>query len=244
MIHSAFSLLQSDLYLKECLNFNPWLKQYTESQPETGRNPDETDRGGWRGYDRVYSEYISHLKNSSLNILEIGVHSGYGLLAWARYFANSKVYGGETEFKYWIPQYNKMIQDYPEFERVKIFEINSTESADWSNSFDNVMFDIIIDDGSHMPADQVLTLRNGWKYLKSGGYYFIEDISSRYTNPSKQYVFDHVRKLEDAKLSRIYSHVNEGWANILSNREVWDKYGVTDKTPMEFEDYIAVIQKE
>lgn len=243
MIKNVFTLPDSDPFLKACLNNNPWLLEYTARQPETGRNPNETDRGGWRGYDRVYSKFLSEFKNEPLKILEIGVHSGYGVLAWLCYFQNSKVYGAEIEFNKWISSYNSLMNEFSEFRRSNIFQMDSTLSSDWVRCIDT-KFDVIIDDGSHLPNDQIATLSSGWKYLKSGGYYFIEDISSRYSKPSKKDVFDYLKKLEGVKLLKIYSHHNIGWSNILSNPSVWNKYGVTEDTPLEFEDYIAVIQKE
>ena len=150
MIRSAFTLPDSDPFLKTCLNNNPWLKEYTAKQPKTDRNPDETDRGGWRGYDRVYSNFISKFKNDKLDILEIGVHAGFGVLAWTNYFQNSKVYGAEIDFKNWIHSYDSILKNHNDFSRANIFQMDSTLKSEWIRCI-NVKFDVIIDDGSHLP---------------------------------------------------------------------------------------------
>lgn len=244
MIEYFEKLPESDPFLKQCLNYNPWHSSYTKKQPETGRDPNETDRGGWRGYDRVYSHYLNHMKNESFSLMEIGVHSGYGLLAWAKFFEKATILGVEIDEKQWSGHYTKLRQQYNEYQKIKINFFNSTVADLWQQNIGEQTFDVIIDDGSHLPKDQTNTLSVAWNYLKPGGLYFIEDISSRYFNPSKKLVFDAIESILDKRYYKIYSHVNEGWGKILSNPEVWSRYGVTEKTPREFTDYIAVIQKE
>lgn len=238
----ASDLPEGDLELKQFLNYNPPHNAYTRRQPETGRNPDETDRGGWRMYNRVYSKYISYLRNEPIKILEIGGHTGYGWLAWAKYFPKASIYGMEVDKKY-SKNYNELLLKYEEYLRVKPFFLSSTDPYSWVEMGET--FDIIIDDGSHLPTDQVRTLRQGWNYLNEGGYYFIEDISTRYYNPSADEVAKEILALEVQGYPAVsYSHENTGWAKILANKDVWERYGVTEQTPKKAMDYIAVIHKK
>ena len=51
---------------------------------------------------------------------------------------------------------------------------------------DGIMLNVIIDDGSHVASDQLITLSNFYPMLKPGGIYIIEDIvenSALSTNP-------------------------------------------------------------
>lgn len=236
-------LEESDPFLKECLNYNPWHAEYTRKQPETGRNPDETDRGGWRGYDRVYSHFLSMSKNKPLDICEIGVHSGYGLLSWARYFKDASITGVEISDNF-LNLYLNIQKEHPEYSRVNIKFFNSTTDHEWDYHIEG-KFDVIIDDGSHLPGDQYHTLANSFRFLRKNGYYFIEDISDRYFNPDNKALFAYLKDLRDkfGHEVSVFSHVNEGWANILRNKDVWKKYGVSEKTPKSAMDYIAVIRK-
>ena len=93
---SVDTLKKTDKELKSFLNYNPIHNEYTRKQFNSGipgRNPEETDRGGWRGYDKVYSKYFKSLRKKKLNILEIGINEGYGIYAWQNYFSNSIIYG-------------------------------------------------------------------------------------------------------------------------------------------------------
>lgn len=227
--------------LKSHLNFNPWYFDFIKTQPKVlGRRLDQTDRGGWRGYDRVYYHYISHLKHNPIKLLEIGVHSGYGLLAWARYFKQGYITGVEID-EFWKGSHSKIISDYSESERIDFNYFDSRKQTKWGDQY----FDIIIDDGSHLPFDQLQTFQINWSTLKVGGLYFIEDISSRYINPSKEIVFDLL--LEMAMLGHrvnVYSHKNEGLEKILSDPKLMKRYKFTEDTPKVAEDYIAVIMKK
>lgn len=254
MLVKPFDILPpSDADLKRFLNFNPVHRKYTLNQQYTDRDPNETDRGGWRGYDRVYSYHISHLRLENLKLLEIGVHSGYGLLAWARYFSNSSIYGLEIDEK-WKPSYSKLMLKHEEFNRIFIKFRNSLDPPVWTESY----FDIIIDDGSHAPIDQINTFKNYWSLVKPGGYFFIEDISSRYTTENFSTGYQEVFNLlidikSEGNFVEVYKHTNHGFLNTVLYREKssfkkntlyyrLDKF--KDMTPYSGIDYIAVIRKK
>lgn len=236
-----FSVLPyGDPELKACLNYNPTLSAYTKKQPETGRDPSETDRGGWRGYDRVYSHYISYLKDEPIKLLEIGAHAGFGLLAWAKYFKKGLIEGTEIEHN-WKQSNSKIWVKYKEATRINFNYFDSRKKTIWNEQY----FDVIIDDASHKPLDQIAIFKNNWPSLKQGGYYFIEDISCRYVSPTKEIVFDMLLELMIQKHQvSIYSHKNEGWESHLKNPKVWKHHNITEKTPTIAEDYIAVIRKK
>ena len=45
-------------------------------------------------------------------------------------------------------------------------------------------YDIVIDDGSHVPAHVLLTFETLWPSVKEGGVYVVEDIETNYWKPS------------------------------------------------------------
>lgn len=154
--------------LPEC---DPKLKEYFILSPFT-----ECDRATWRGYDRVYSHYLKHLRHEPINIMEVGLESGYGALAWARYFHNSNVYGMDIN-KEWLSTYEDIKDKYPQVKDRLHFRCpaSSLHHSSWSE-FNDDFFDIIIDDGDHRFPSMYSTFYNSIKKLKPGGWYFIEDI--------------------------------------------------------------------
>lgn len=204
-------LPESDSDLKAFLNYNPPHSKYTAQQKLPCRPPTETDRGGWRGYDRVYTKYFKDLKDAKLNLLEIGIYDGYGLLAWHRYFTNSRIHGIDINFsKRSLFHLMEIESLYPSFKPTRKYYFDTTKEEDWTTLYGK-QFDIIIDDGGHHPDTQRATLANAFKYCKPGGLYFIEDIGHRYGREPLQKLSDELEALSDQYESiEIYSHENEG----------------------------------
>jgi len=155
------------------------------------------------GYAPVYHSLFKNLKNNKLSLLEIGigtmipgVHSsmvgyslegyrpGGSLRAWRDYFPNGEILGADVQ-----PD-TQFTED-----RIKTILCDSTSSEAVLGSFKDKSFDIIIDDGSHWDENQLKTLRNLYKYVKTGGYYIVEDVypNSRMSGP----FLDEVKKICD-----------------------------------------------
>jgi hypothetical protein len=210
----------SDLELKAFLNYNPIHNAYTRKQNIPGRNPGETDRGGWRGYDRVYSKYFKKIRTKELNVLEIGIKEGYGIYAWQRYFTNSKIYGIDNDWNNGIIYLRNELRDkHALFKLAKLYNIDSTKEDNWLE-FYGKSFDIIIEDGNHHPTAQLETFKCGWKYLKSGGLYFIEDVGHRYDDEKLKDLSDYlVSKSNEFKEMKIYHHDNVGLKHLLADKK-------------------------
>ena len=243
-------LPESDGRLKELLNYNPALIKYSKNptQIKLGRTPGETDRGGWRGYDRVYSKYFYPKQAEPLEILEIGIERGYGLLTWARYFGNAHVTGIDLPNHPFTPrnkvEQEKIAKQFTEYDRVTRLFFNTTVPDKWDAVGDK-LFDIIIDDGGHNPDTQTATFSSAWSRLKPGGLYFIEDISHRYSDQKLLKLDNLLSKIKrQGHTLEVYSHNNIGLSSMLNNNKKVVKYsGVTSDAPNNSEEYIAVIEK-
>jgi hypothetical protein len=153
-----------------------------------------TDKGC---YAHTYEMLLRDRRHQIRSVLEIGVgtliehaHSsmkGYGanhyrpggsLRAWRAYFPNAEIVGVDVQ-----PD-TQFTED-----RIKTFLCDSTNMAAAAallRILHDPLFDLIIDDGSHVADDQLTTLRNFFPALNRSGFYFIEDIgedSSLYENP-------------------------------------------------------------
>ena len=141
---------------------------------------------GTHNYTDIYEPYLEGYRQSSINLLEIGlgvkgehwdsriVHGrnkgGASLRMWFDYFPKAKIYGIDV---------NEC--SYLNNDRIITFvgDQGNVEDLDaFVNKFDGVDFDVIIDDGSHRPDHQQVSFSCLFKKLKSGGLYFIEDLLS------------------------------------------------------------------
>jgi hypothetical protein len=135
-------------------------------------------------YTDVYEAYLGHLRDEQLNLLEVGM--GVPGDAWDAQIAHGRNAGGGASIKMWHDYFLKArvygldINPAPHLDNDRI----STAVVDQGNpaqllSFAQragVQFDVIIDDGSHRPDHQQITLSVLFPLLKPGGYYFVEDL--------------------------------------------------------------------
>jgi hypothetical protein len=166
-----------DKDLKRFLSYNPYHNLLTSKRLNLNFSEDyiknfdreiiETDRSGWRGYDKIYSKHISHLKNKKINLLEIGIQYGYGLLAWARYFNKGLIEGLEYSTEY-VDDYLIIKEKFKESKRINFnFPYFSDKKESWNTLYQTNYFDVIIDDGSHSAIVQLNTIKNGFSFLKN-----------------------------------------------------------------------------
>jgi len=130
-----------------------------------------TDKATTHRYTMIYPIYFEKYRSESIKILEIGVASGKSMKMWYDYFPKAIIYGIDIEEN--AKQY--------ENERVKIFT-GDQGNSDFLNRVceETGLLNIIIDDGSHFPQDQEISLRTLFPNLISGGMYAIEDINMSY----------------------------------------------------------------
>ena len=132
------------------------------------------DKGIKHGYEKVYAKEWKSLRQEPINFLEIGIHKGLSTRAFIEYFPNATIYGIDT-FQRIFPEQISILSH----ERAKWLQGDSM-SYDIKNKISkiwpNVQFDIILDDGNHMPEAQSLTFRNLSPFLKETGMYLIEDV--------------------------------------------------------------------
>ena len=121
------------------------------------------------GFIQLYEKYFSSLKNSKINILEIGVEGGDSLRIWREYFTNANICGIDID--------------------KKDFKIDNTEILQGDQSDNNFLrtlidkyknFDIIIDDGSHQAKHIIASFKFLFPHLNNNGIYVIEDLQTSY----------------------------------------------------------------
>lgn len=131
-------------------------------------------------YCKYYEMFFSALRLSMPNVLEIGIDKGDSLKLWAKYFEGGVVHGIDIRGDYgYLKEWAK-----ENWLNVKTHVVDHSNKADlvvFGESHDQY-FDVIIEDGSHQSADSILTFETLFPYLKSGGFYAIEDMLCDYDN--------------------------------------------------------------
>ncbi|WP_053094102.1 glycosyltransferase family 9 protein [Leptospirillum sp. Group II 'CF-1'] len=128
----------------------------------------------WTLYLTEYEKHLSHFRDKSVNLLEIGIQNGGSLEIWAKYFNNASLILGcdinpeVSSLSFEDPRIKVVIGDATDFETQK-------KIADQCSDFD-----IIIDDGSHHSSDIVQVFNLYFPLMKNGGLFIVEDLHCSY----------------------------------------------------------------
>jgi hypothetical protein len=136
-----------------------------------------TDKWGAHFYTPVYHALFSHLRKRRIRLLEIGI-GGYGaakvggasLAMWAEYFPNGQIVGIDIAEK-------KLNLD----PRITLLRGSQTDLAFLTRLCgEHGPFDIIIDDGSHVPGESAVSFHALFPRMADAGLYVIEDVQTWY----------------------------------------------------------------
>lgn len=133
------------------------------------------------GYVRYYESLFEEFRDEPVKILEIGVARGCSHWMWARYFENGHIYGVDNEEYFKGEDYQKHRDKDTPADQAPITFIKADQS--YSEQMKEVAtkygpFDVIIDDGSHVPHHQIMSFNLLWPHCKR--YYSIEDMHPGY----------------------------------------------------------------
>lgn len=147
----------------------------------------KTDKGVAHKYLPFYENVFSTKRFENLKILEIGVLFGASLKLWNDYFPNSTIFGiddfshktGQDFYSFRPLIKEEVLKEFSEFDRIKVIELDSQNYEKVHEMFNNVVFDIIIDDGNHSLNFQMKTFENFYSLLSENGVYICEDVQSQ-----------------------------------------------------------------
>jgi hypothetical protein len=140
----------------------------------------------WRHYFDIYHRHLGRFRGRTVRVLEIGIYSGGGLEMWRNYFGpSSKIYGIDIE---------PACKAY-ENDSVKVFIGDQGDRDFWRKFKQEVEdIDIVIDDGGHLPEQQIVTFEELLPHLRPGGVYICEDIHCT-LNPFAAYMYGSAQNL-------------------------------------------------
>lgn len=136
-----------------------------------------TDKWGVHFYTPHYERHLGHLRDESFVLLEIGVggyarrrQGGGSLRMWRRYFRNAQIVGLDIE--------DKSFLDRPRMTTVQGDQADPVVLGEVLDRFGVPL--VVVDDGSHRPADILATFEYLFPRLPDGAIYAIEDTQTSY----------------------------------------------------------------
>jgi hypothetical protein len=125
----------------------------------------------WSHYFDIYHRHFQKFVGREVHVLEVGIYSGGSLGMWKHYFGKDcHIYGMDIE---------PACKSY-EAEGIDVFIGDQSDRAFWKKFRETVpKVDIVIDDGSHDPEHQRITLEEILPHIQPGGVYLCEDIGGK-----------------------------------------------------------------
>ncbi len=123
----------------------------------------------WQHYFEIYQRHFGKfIGRPEVNVLEIGVYSGGSMEMWRRVFGpGCRVFGVDIE-----PACRAYERD-----GVHILIGDQADRDFWKRVRGELPpLDIVIDDGGHLPDQQIVTLEETLPLLRPGGVFLCEDI--------------------------------------------------------------------
>ncbi|MFT4060538.1 MAG: glycosyltransferase [Legionella sp.] len=131
-----------------------------------------TDR--WMSYINQYERLFSPLRSHSICLLEIGIQNGGSLDIWGKYFSHaSHLVGCDIN-----PQCLNLQYEDPRI-KVLIGDASTKETELKIDKISNV-WDIVIDDGSHLSRHIIDSFARFFPKISDGGLYIAEDLHCSY----------------------------------------------------------------
>lgn len=168
-----------------------------------------SDKGGPRhNYTTLYTKLFKNWRHEKIHLFELGIGTtnlnipsnmgvdgvpGASLFAWKSYFPLGQIYGADIDKDILFTE-----------ERIKTFycdqiDKKSIEAMFKEKDFQDVFFDIMLDDGYHDFEHNFTLLANSIQRLKKGGVYIIEDLQ-----PCTAILFEPILKDLKKQLSLSY----------------------------------------
>jgi hypothetical protein len=146
--------------------FMPWGVDYPARVNPASELLRTSDKFFWHGYVDFYERVFTGCDFP--RIAEIGIWRGHSIRWLLERFPQSHVWGADILERQ--PQ-------WPEDPRFTFIRLDQGDRDAVRNFFNNG-FDLAIDDGSHVPGHQAITLVEGMRSLNPGGLLIIEDIQT------------------------------------------------------------------
>jgi 8-demethyl-8-(2-methoxy-alpha-L-rhamnosyl)tetracenomycin-C 3'-O-methyltransferase len=188
-----------------------------------------TDKGDWQGFMPLYEKYLPDC-DEPVNLLELGVYQGQSMRLWSRHFRNawSEIIGIDLDLTQCPPMFDN---------RVSLVQADQADAIVADQLLADDMFDVIIDDASHISSKTIAAFHVWWPRLKPGGLYVVEDTHCSYD--TKHYGYESAGPPPQLGKLRMNLATTMNFLKRLADDVNWDHHG-RRRFPAHFEDLAYV----
>lgn len=201
------------------------------------------------GYTLTYEKYMNASRESFVKLFEIGICDKRFPYAsqkmWLSYFKDMESFGMDNFWGNYLHEKLDEVNDINSW-GVNFIYADQGNFCDW-NELKAVVpndFDFFIEDGSHWPNHMVVSLWQAKDVLKSGGYYFMEDLQNPRTSRGK-FRYDNALLTEELLMSQHTGTLHSVFLNDQQNKDVNDNFELVELVLDRFGvNYLAVLRKK
>lgn len=183
----------------------------------------------FHSYTPEYHRILSGIRGTTRLVVEIGIgypelmapivgksyRPGASLRMWRDYFPNTHIVGCDIKDELFFEDERISCEYVDQSDMISLMKLK------WALSQKCDSADLIVDDGSHEPEHMIGTMNILWPFVRTGGYYIIEDIKEK-DLPFFERLHRHL-KFSDCDL--IYSHKGKNsWDSFVCFRKKY--YGL------------------
>jgi hypothetical protein len=142
----------------------------------------------WQHYFSIYERHLARFRGQAVTLIEVGVAGGGSVRMWRDYLGPAAQIVGVD-----IDQQCRRFEE----RNIEILIGDQGSPAFWNSVLDDhALIHVVIDDGGHLPEQQVITLESLLPRLAPGGVYICEDIHGP-LQPFHSYIDGLTRPLSD-----------------------------------------------
>jgi hypothetical protein len=202
------------------------------------------------GYTMTYEKYMNQQRESqNIKLLEIGICDKRFPYAsskmWMTYFKDLDLYSLDN---FWGDYLENKINDIKFLNDIGVNFIYADQGnfTDWNEIKKEIPndFDFIVEDGSHWPNHMSISLWKSKDLLKSGGFYFMEDLQNPVTARG-MFKYDNALLTENLIESQNNNKIILSFLNDQQNLDINDNYQlcemILDRNKIQ---YLGVFRKK
>jgi hypothetical protein len=201
------------------------------------------------GYTKTYEKYMNSFRNTPVKVFEIGICDKRFPYAspkmWLSFFEHIDLYCVDnfwgsylTDKEHEIDVLNKL--------GVNFIYADQGNFCDWQELKKECPndFDFFIEDGSHWPNHMMVSLWQAKDMVKTGGYYFMEDIQNPLLSRGK-FKYDNSLLAEELLMSQHSKILYSSFLNDKQNKDIQNSFELVDLVlDKNMVNYLAVFRKK